>query len=166
MRRHSDVDGCQQIALTLSGHDSPTFDTQDASVRGSSRNLELDRFALERRNLDGRTERSLDKRDRHVHAHVVAVAFKHRMLTHRHGEHDVTRGSAILTLVAFAANADLLPVHCSGRNLNFDRSAGRAQAHGVTVDRLKEVDGHVRGDVLTLGRASPPAESTAGLTEA
>ena len=61
----------------------------------AGRDLELHRVAAERGHLDGRAERRLGERDRHVHAEVQAVALEHRMLAHVDGEDEVARLTAI-----------------------------------------------------------------------
>src|SRR5262249_7684198 len=124
-----------QVALTgaLQLRRAAAFDAQELAVFSTGRDLQLYR-ALGRRHLDGRAQRRLRKRHRHVDLQVglAAPPIKLRGLDPR-DDVEVAGGAAAVAGLALAAELDACAVLDAGRNLHLEASRPPLAAGAAAV---------------------------------
>ena len=142
------------------------------------RNAQL-RSAIDGRDFDLRAQRRLRDRDRHGDEDVVAFAAKHRVLAHANDDVKVAGGSTVRAGIAFARQADTLPVASSRLDAHFNRfisgncAIARARPANslllptATALRAGDVELHVAAHLRDLAfapavRASPACGDGAG----
>ena len=165
--RDGDVDGHQQVPGGLGVLDAAPLDPEGTARRRAGRDAYLDLVAVDGGNLDVGAQGCLREGDRHVDAQVVAVADVKVVRLHRDGDHEVPVPGR--TVLALAADTDLLAVLDAGRDAHVDDFAVRfTQADGGAADGPGEGNGGGRRAVRALLRCPlerlAAAEAAAGAT--
>ena len=136
LRRHRDLDGHQQVAVTTLLGRAPAPHPQRAPRRRAGRDLERHR-AVEGRHPDRGSQRGLGVRHRNGQREVVALAGEQLVLADVHGHVQVAGRATAGSGQALARDPDLGAVLDAGRHPDVDRAGlGRDAAAAAVGARL------------------------------
>src|SRR5204863_8471949 len=109
-----------ELVRPADGGHAVAFEAEHLSVLRRRRNLQAQRSAADRLDVDLTPEDRRGERNRHMRIEVAAAPLELGMRRHPDAQVEIARMSAAGSVLAFAADADARSVRDTGRNADID----------------------------------------------